>query len=76
MEKHKLHDDAEQGIIETWFPVEDKIGSITFSAILSKMYGLILEKRDCMLVDLRNHVRIIDSSRKVIPKIHSYLNDL
>ncbi|CAD8123540.1 unnamed protein product [Paramecium sonneborni] len=76
MEKHKLHHDAEQGIIETWFPVEDKIGSITFSAILSKMYGLILEKRDSMLVDLNNHVRIIDSSRKIIPKINSFLNDL
>ncbi|CAD8124459.1 unnamed protein product [Paramecium sonneborni] len=76
MEKHKLHSDAEEGIIETWFPVEDKIGSISFSAILSKMYGMSLEKRDCMLVDLDNQVRVIDSSRRIIPKISQILNDL
>ncbi|CAD8172058.1 unnamed protein product [Paramecium pentaurelia] len=76
MEKHKLNNDAEEGIIETWFPVEDKIGSITFSAILSKMYNLVLEKRDCMLVDLNNQIRVLESSRRVIPKIHNYLNDL
>ncbi|CAD8204292.1 unnamed protein product [Paramecium octaurelia] len=76
MEKHKLHEDALQGIIETWFPVEDKIGSISFSAILSKMYGMCLEKRDCMLVDLDNQVRVIDSSRRIIPKISQILNDL
>ncbi|CAD8210939.1 unnamed protein product [Paramecium pentaurelia] len=76
MEKHQLDEDAQQGIIETWFPVEDKIGSISFSAILSKMYGMNLEKRDCMLVDLDNQVRIIDSSRRIIPKISQILNDL
>ncbi|CAD8109967.1 unnamed protein product [Paramecium primaurelia] len=76
MEKHKLNKDAEEGIIETWFPVEDKIGSISFSAILSKMYGMCLEKRDCMLIDLDNQVRVIDSSRRIIPKISQILNDL
>ncbi|CAD8201588.1 unnamed protein product [Paramecium pentaurelia] len=76
MEKHKLNNDAEEGIIETWFPVEDKIGSISFSAILSKMYGMCLEKRDCMLIDLDNQVRVIDSSRRIIPKISQILNDL
>ncbi|CAK83968.1 unnamed protein product (macronuclear) [Paramecium tetraurelia] len=76
MEKHKLNNDAEEGVIETWFPVEDKIGSITFSAILSKMYNLVLEKRDCMLVDLKNQIRVLESSRRVIPKIHTYINDL
>ena len=76
MEKHKLHKDAEEGTIETWFPVEDKIGSISFSAILSKMYGMSLEKRDCMLIDLDNQVRVIDSSRRIIPKISQILNDL
>lgn len=76
MEKHKLNKDAEEGIIETWFPVEDKIGSISFSAILSKMYGMCLEKRDCMLIDLENEVRMIDSSRRIVPKISSIINDL
>lgn len=52
MEKHKLNEFAESNIIETWFPIEDKIGSISFSAILSKMYGMALEKRDCLIVDL------------------------
>jgi hypothetical protein len=76
MEKHSLHKDAEEGMIETWFPIEDKIGSITFSAILSKMYGMVLEKRDCMLIDLENQVRVIDSSRRVVPNLAKILKDL
>lgn len=56
--------------------MEDKIGSISFSAILSKMYGMCLEKRDCMLIDLDNEVRIIDSSRRIVPKISEILGNL
>lgn len=51
MVKYELSKYAENGDIETWFPIEDKIGSISFSAILSKMYGMALERRDCVIVD-------------------------
>ena len=66
MEKIKLAEHAINGHIETWFPVEDKIGSISFSAVLGRMYGMALERRDVMIIDKNNMVRVIDSSRKVI----------
>ncbi|CAK64974.1 unnamed protein product (macronuclear) [Paramecium tetraurelia] len=40
------------------------------------MYGMCLEKRDCMLVDRDNQVRVIDSSRRIVPKISQVLDDL
>lgn len=76
MDKNKLSASALNSTIETWFPVEDKIGSISFSAILSKMYGMQLEKRDCMIIDKDNVVRVIDMSRKVVPNILNIIQSL
>ncbi|CAD8210284.1 unnamed protein product [Paramecium octaurelia] len=76
LKKNKLNKYVEEGIIEIWFPVENKIGSISFSAILSKIYGMCLERRDCMLVDLDDQVRVIDSSWRIVPKISQIMKDL
>ncbi|KAM3132226.1 hypothetical protein pb186bvf_015686 [Paramecium bursaria] len=76
MEKIKLAEHALNGHIETWFPVEDKIGSISFSAVLGRMYGMALERRDVMIIDKNNMVRVIDSSRKVIKDLTKIVDQL
>lgn len=40
------------------------------------MYGMVLEKKDSMIIGLDNCVKIIDSSRRLIPNISKILTEL
>jgi hypothetical protein len=40
VEKININQDIMEGILETWFPLEDKISSLSFLAIMGKVYGL------------------------------------
>lgn len=40
VDKAGITKDIQEGVVETWFPIEDKISSLSFLAIMGKVYGL------------------------------------
>ncbi|CAD8123415.1 unnamed protein product [Paramecium sonneborni] len=76
LDKYELTRAILDNTIETWFPEEEQFGQFTFSIIIQRVYGLILDKQDMMIIDSKGIVRVIDNSFQIINNITQEIDKL
>ncbi|CAD8205082.1 unnamed protein product [Paramecium octaurelia] len=76
LDKYELTRSILDNTIETWFPQEEQLGRFKFNVILQRVYGLMLDKQDMMIVDSKGIVRLIDNSGQIINNLTQEIEKL
>ncbi|CAD8121032.1 unnamed protein product [Paramecium sonneborni] len=76
LDKYELTKAILDNTIETWFPQEEQLGQFRFNIILQRIYGLMLDKQDIMIIDSQGIVRVIDNSYEIINNLSQEFDKL
>ncbi|CAD8112593.1 unnamed protein product [Paramecium primaurelia] len=76
LDKYELTRSILDNTIETWFPQEEQMGRFRFNIILQRIYGLMLDKQDMMIIDSKGIVRLIDNSTQIISNLTQEIDKL